>query len=160
MSISLARIDSRLLHGIVATQWTPQVSPDRVMVIDDEFADDPVKKEGMKLGKPTGVALSIISRAAAYANFSSRKYDGQKVFLLVRDPQIILGLLRQGEKISKLTLGGTLVPEAEAIKVSKRAYVKKEEVEVYRAIAKFGTQITVQFVPNDPEEHLSKYISL
>lgn len=160
MSVSLARIDSRLLHGIVATQWTPQVSPDRVMVIDDEFANDTVKKEGMKLGRPTGVALSIISRETAYANFSSHKYDGQKIFLIVRDPQIVLDLLKQGEKISKLTIGGTLVPETEAIKVSKRAYVKKEEVAVYQSIAKLGTKITVQFVPNDPEENLSKYITL
>lgn len=160
LSISLARIDSRLLHGIVATQWTPQVSPDRVMVIDDEFADDPVKKEGMKLGKPTGVALSIISRGTAYANFGSHKYDGQKVFLLVRDPQIVLDLLKQGEQIPKLTIGGTLLPETEAIKVSKRAFVKKEEVKIYQEIAKFGTKITIQFVPNDPEEHLSKYITV
>lgn len=160
MSISLARIDSRLLHGIVATQWTPQVSPDRVMVIDDEFANDPVKKEGMKLGKPSGVALSIISKATAYANFGDHKYDGQKIFLIIRDPQIALDLLKQGEKIPKMTIGGTLVPATEAIKVSKRAFVKKEEVEVYQMIAKFGTDITIQFVPNDPEERLSKYIAL
>jgi len=159
LSISLARIDSRLLHGIVATQWTPQVSPDRVMVIDDEFANDPVKKEGMKLGRPTGVALSIISRATAYANFGSHKYDGQKVFLLVRNPQIVLDLIMQGEKIPKLTIGGTLIPETDAIKVSKRAFVKKEEVEVYRAIMKSGTEVTIQFVPSDPEERLLKYIT-
>ena len=160
MSIILSRIDSRLLHGIVATQWAPSVGPDRLMIIDDEFANDPDQKEGMKLGKPAGIALSIISKDTAYTNFGNHKYDGQKVFLVVRNPQIILDILKQGEKIDKLTIGGTLIPETEAIKVSKRAYVKKEEVEIYQSIAKFGTEITIQFVPSDSEEKLSKYIKM
>ena len=160
MSIVLSRIDNRLLHGIVATQWTPMADPDRVMIIDDEFANDPIKKAGMKLGKPAGVALSIISRETAYGNFKIHKYDGQKVFLIVRDPQIILDLQNSGETIKKLTVGGTVVPETEAVQVSKRAYVKKEEEEIYRKIAKNGTEIKVQYVPSDTEENLSKFISL
>jgi hypothetical protein len=58
MSIVAARIDNSLLHGIVATQWTPQYRPQyrpqRVMVIDDEYANDPTKKAGMKMAKPAG----------------------------------------------------------------------------------------------------------
>ena len=60
MSIVAARIDNRLLHGIVATQWVPQYRPQRVMVVDDEYAGNPTKKAGMKMAKPAGIALSII----------------------------------------------------------------------------------------------------
>ena len=38
MSIIAARIDNRLLHGIVATQWVPEFRPQRLMVIDDIVA--------------------------------------------------------------------------------------------------------------------------
>ena len=37
MSITLGRIDFRLLHGIVATMWAPQSGAQRVMVIDDKL---------------------------------------------------------------------------------------------------------------------------
>ena len=37
MSITLGRIDYRLLHGIVATMWAPQSGAQRVMVIDDKL---------------------------------------------------------------------------------------------------------------------------
>ena len=60
MSIVLGRIDYRLLHGIVATMWAPQSGAQRVMVIDDKVANDPVIKESMRLGKPAGMACSII----------------------------------------------------------------------------------------------------
>lgn len=86
MSIIAARIDNRLLHGIVATQWVPEFHPQRLMIIDDEYANDPTKKAGMRMAKPAGVALSIINRETAYANFAAGKYDGHTVFVVVRDP--------------------------------------------------------------------------
>ena len=44
MAIVLTRIDNRLLHGVVATQWAPSTGCTRLMVIDNEVADDPQKK--------------------------------------------------------------------------------------------------------------------
>lgn len=160
MSIVLARLDNRLLHGIVAAQWTPRSGATRVMVIDDRVANDPVLKEAMKLGKPAGVALSIINRETAYANFKAGKYDGQKVFVVCDDPQIILDLIQGGNKISQAVLGGTAVPEnpEEAIPCGKRAYVLKKNVEIFKQIEELGTKVVVQFVPADKPEPISKYI--
>ena len=39
------------------------------MVIDDKTANTPALKEAMKIGKPSGVSLSIINRETAYTNF-------------------------------------------------------------------------------------------
>ena len=55
MGISLARLDNRLLHGIVASQWTPRSGANRVMVIDDKTANTPRKKEGMKIPQTSAV---------------------------------------------------------------------------------------------------------
>lgn len=37
------RIDDRMIHGQVATQWTNQLSANRIMVINNEVANDDVK---------------------------------------------------------------------------------------------------------------------
>ena len=108
MSIIAARIDNRLLHGIVATQWVPEFHPQRLMIIDDEYANDPTKKAGMRMAKPAGVALSIISRETAYANFAAGKYDDHTVFVVVREPQVVLDLQEAGQKVPRLTVGGTV----------------------------------------------------
>lgn len=162
MSIKAARIDNRLLHGIVATQWVPEIKPQRLMIIDDEYADDPTKKASMRMAKPAGVALSIINRQTAYANFAAGKYDDHTVFLVVRDPKIVLDLLEAGQTVPTLTVGGTVDPAegVGATQVSRRAYVTDDEVGVYRAIAAHGTSITVQYVCADKSEPLSKYVQL
>ena len=38
IKIVLARVDSRLLHGQVATAWTKSVNPSRIIVVSDAVA--------------------------------------------------------------------------------------------------------------------------
>lgn len=162
MGIVSTRVDNRLLHGIVATQWAPIIGAQRVMVIDDHIASAPLLKSGMQMGKPAGCALSIITEKTAYENFAAGKYAGHSVFVIVQDPQILLNLVNQGEQVPKVVVGGTVAPEegTEAVQVNRRAWVTREQEDVYRALAAAGAEITVQYVPQDKAEPLGQYISL
>lgn len=162
MSIIAGRIDNRLLHGIVATQWNAELKPQRIMVIDDEVATSEVKKGSMRMAKPAGAALSIITHETALANFKAGKYDGHTVFVIARKPQTFVDIIEAGQKLPKLILGGTVVPaEGEAAtQVSRRAYVLDEDVPAYQAIAASGTDIEIRFVPADKAERLSDHIAL
>lgn len=162
MSVIAARIDNRLLHGIVATQWVPEYRPQRLMVIDDEYADDPTKKAGMRMAKPAGVALSIINEQAALTNFKAGKYDDHTVFVVARSPKTILHVIETGRDVPKLVVGGTVTPPegVEAMQVSRRAFVRADELEDYRALASKGCELSVQYVPSDKPEPLSNTITL
>lgn len=157
MSIVGARIDNRLLHGIVATNWAPQMNATRVMVVDDEVATDPEKKQVMKLGRPAGMAISIITREVALENFKKHKYDRQKVFIVSKTPEIFLDLLKQGEKISELVLGGTLTYE-DGIKVTKRAYIRQNEIAVYKGILDLGCRIISKYIMQDETVDVSRFL--
>ncbi|CAM3157400.1 PTS system, mannose-specific IIB component [Lactobacillus bombicola] len=148
MAIVGARIDNRLLHGIVATSWAPDSNATRVMVVDDGVANDPQKKQAMKLGRPSGMAVSIITKQKALDNFKNHKYDRQKVFIVSQTPDVFLNLIEQGEKISELILGGTLTFD-DAIKVTNRAYIKSKQVDTYKEIIAKGCKIISKYVPQD-----------
>lgn len=162
MSIISARVDNRLLHGIVATQWAPFLGAQRVMVIDNHIANNPTLKSGMQMGKPAGTALSIINEETAYKNFAAGKYSGHTVFVLVQDPGILVNLSRQGEKIPAVVVGGTVTPPegVPAVQVSRRAFVTREQEQDYRELASAGAKLTVQYLPKDKEEPLSRFIQL
>lgn len=152
-----ARIDNRLLHGIVATSWAPQSNATRVMVIDDEVANDPQKKQAMKLGRPAGMAVSIITKQTALDHFKEHKYDRQRVFIVSQTPDVFLDLLKQGDKFDTLILGGTLTFD-NAIKVTKRAYIKPEQVDTYKAILDQGCKIISKYIPQDDDVDVSKFL--
>ncbi len=52
------------------------------MIIDDATANDEVRKAAMKLSKPSGQALSIITEEKALTNFKAGKYDNHTVFTM------------------------------------------------------------------------------
>lgn len=160
MSIVLGRVDCRLLHGIVATMWAPQSGAQRVMVINDRTANDPIIKESMRLGKPAGMACSIITEETAMKNFKAGKYDDHKVFVVCEDPNVFLRLQEEaGQKIPRIVIGITRDRDA-GTKVSSRASVKDEEKPVYKKLIENGCEVDVQFTTTDKAVKLSHAMEL
>ena len=159
MSIVLGRVDYRLLHGIVATMWAPQSGAQRIMVIDDHTANDPIIKESMRLGKPAGMACSIITEETAIKNFKAGKYDDHKVFIVCEHPETFLKLQEAGQKIPRIVIGITRDCDA-GTKVSSRASVKDEEKPIYKQIIEHGTEVDVQFTTTDKAVNLTQAMDL
>ena len=60
LKINLARLDTRLLHGQVATAWTPDSKADRIIVASDSVAKDELRKELIKQAAPNGVKANVV----------------------------------------------------------------------------------------------------
>lgn len=56
----LSRIDSRLLHGQVATAWTKTVQPTRIIVVSDAVAKDNLRKSLIQQAAPPGVKAHVV----------------------------------------------------------------------------------------------------
>ena len=153
MGIVLARIDNRLLHGIVATQWAGRSGAQRIMIIDDTVANNELTKASMKLARPTGMAISIITEETALNNFKAGKYNDHTVFVLVKKPETLV-------KIPELVIGGTVKPAEgeEAVKLSQRAYAKPDDIEAYKKLKAAGTKLYAQYVPADAEVSIDEFL--
>lgn len=160
MAVTLARIDNRLLHGIVATQWAGKSGAQRIMIIDDGAAENELTKASMKLARPTGMAISILTLKKALENFKAGKYDGHNVFLIVKSPLTLAALAEQGVKIPELVVGGTVKPkdESRAVKLYQRAYATEEELKAYRELKNRGTRVYAQYVPADAVVKLDEFL--
>lgn len=69
MTVVEARVDQRLIHGIVVNQWNSKLNPKRFMIIDDIVSNQPEIKNSMRMAKPSGKSMSIIDTQKAIANF-------------------------------------------------------------------------------------------
>ena len=105
MTIVGCRIDGRLIHGQVANLWTTKLNVSRIMVIDDEVAQNDIEKSGLKLATPPGVKLSILPVAKAAENILAGKYDSQRLFIVARKPDRYLRLIEAGVQIETLNVG-------------------------------------------------------
>ena len=73
MKILNIRVDDRLVHGVVATNWIPRLNVDRVIVIDKESANNQMLKSVLRMATPKNVNLSVITLEKTLDNFKINK---------------------------------------------------------------------------------------
>ena len=62
-NILLTRIDNRLIHGQVATQWTSTIGANLILVANDDVAGNKMRQKLMDMAAPQGVATRYFSVA-------------------------------------------------------------------------------------------------
>ena len=157
MTIVGNRIDGRLIHGQVANLWTTKLNISRIMVVDDEVAENAIEKSGLKLATPAGVKLSVLPVAKAAENILAGKYDSQRLLIATRMPYRMLTLVEAGVPIETLNVGN-MSQTPETCSITRSINVIDEDVVVFNKLHEKGVTITAQMVPNDPVEDFMKLL--
>lgn len=143
------RIDERLIHGQVAGIWSTSLNTQRIIVINDEAATDPLQKSSLRMAAPTSMRLSVLTIKNAVKNINSGKYGKQRLFILFKNPADVLRFIEEGGNINRINVGN-MSHKNGAREVTKSIKVTKDEEVVFHKIAEHGVDITAQLVPNDP----------
>ena len=80
MEIKLARVDFRLMHGQVVTNWIKQVNADSILIIDDELAKDKFLGQVFLMAAPPGIKVAIRSIESATKGILNNVYKDKKLF--------------------------------------------------------------------------------
>ena len=151
------RIDDRLIHGQVAMFWTNELHASRIMVINDEVANNTMQKSLLRMAAPANVATSIITREKAVANISSGKYEGQRVLIVVKSPVDILYLVNHGLDVTSLNVGN-LSGRDHTTSIRPNINVTDEEMDAFKQLLDKGIEITTVMTPNDTKTYLKDQI--
>ena len=151
MTVVLARVDQRLVHGVIVNAWYQYLQVNRFMVIDDEVSKNENMKTSMRIVKPAGTGMSIIDTEKALNNFKAGKYDNQRVLVLVKEPETIVKMLEAGIEIPKVNLG-IIFKSDDRTQLTKFIALNEKEKTDLNKIHEYGVPIKLQFVPNDPEK--------
>ncbi|WP_125707688.1 PTS system mannose/fructose/N-acetylgalactosamine-transporter subunit IIB [Lacticaseibacillus porcinae] len=157
MAIIHARVDQRLIHGQVATVWSRLTKADRIAVINDDAVHDDMQIAALKLARPTGVKLVIMSIRRALISLTNGKYDDERVFLLTQSIQDMRALIDGGIKVDALNIGNIANHDgAKAIKPS--VYLNAQDIEDIKAIKAHGVKVTAQMVPTESDADIETLI--
>jgi len=157
MTITAVRIDGRLIHGQVANLWTTKLNISRIMVIDNEVAENDIEKQGLKLATPEGIKLSVLPVEKAANNILNNRYASQSVLIITRKPKPLLQLIDAGVEIGKINVGNMSQNE-ETKTITKSINVEKEDMEIFQELDNRGIELTHQMVPNSNEEDFTSLL--
>lgn len=156
-NIVLTRIDNRLLHGQVATQWTKAIGANLILVANDEVSQNKMRQGLMDMAAPTGVAtrywtiqktIDTIHKAA----------DRQLIFLICENPTDVLKLVEGGVPINKVNIGNMHMAEGKR-QVAGTVAVDDKDVEAFKALRDKGVELEIRKVPTESKESIEKLFS-
>lgn len=153
----LARIDSRLLHGQVATAWTKTTNPNRIIVVSDGVAHDNLRKSMITEAAPPGVKANVVPIGKMIQVAKDPRFGNTKALLLFETPQDALAAIKGGVDIKELNIG-SMAHSVGKVAVSKVLSLGKEDVETFEELKKLGITFDVRKVPSDSKDNMDAII--
>lgn len=148
----LARIDTRLLHGQVATSWTKSTNPDRIIVVSDNVAHDKLRKQMIIEAAPSGVKAHVVPIKKMIEVSKDPRFGNTRAMLLFENPSDALETIKGGVNIETLNLG-SIAHSAGKAYLTQSVAMGKEDVLAFEEIKKLGVKIDVRKVPTEKGEN-------
>lgn len=153
----LARIDTRLLHGQVATAWTKAVQPNRIIAVSDSVAHDDLRKNMIEQAAPPGVKANVVPVDKMCKVDKDTRFGNTKAMLLFETPQDALRAIEGGVEIKKLNLG-SMAHSIGKVALTKAVSMDKDDVETFEKLLALGVEIDVRKVPSDSPENFNEIL--
>lgn len=154
----LARIDTRLLHGQVATTWTKATNPDRIIVVSDHVSQDELRKKLIEQAAPPGVRAHVIPLDKLAAVAKDPRFGATKALLLFENPQDVLAAVEKGVPLGEVNVG-SMAHTVGKVLVSTALSMNQDDVETFKKLRDAGIAFDVRKVPADKPADLFKLIA-
>ena len=154
----LARIDTRLLHGQVATNWTKATNPNRIIVVSDSVSKDDLRKKLIEQAAPPGVRAHVIPLDKLVQVYNDSRFGDTKALLLFENPQDALAVIEKGVEIPELNIG-SMAHSVGKVQINNVLSVDQADVDTYKKLRDLGVKFDVRKVSGDSPSDLFKLIA-
>ena len=154
----LARIDSRLLHGQVATAWTKTMQPTRIIVVSDAVAKDNLRKKLIQQAAPVGVKAHVvpIDHMIKLAK-DDQHFGGQRALLLFENPQDLLKAVEGGVPLKTVNVG-SMAHSVGKVQPNKVLAFDQNDIDTFKKLEQMGLDFDVRKVPSDSKGNMNEII--
>ena len=149
--IRLTRIDNRLIHGQVATQWCGVVGANLLLVA---VAADEFRQGLMNMAAPA-YAQTRFFTIEKTINIIHKASANQHIAIICESPQDVLKLVEGGVPIKKLNIGNMHMAEGKR-QVATSVAVDDDDVATFRKLQDLGVELEIKRVPDTPAESTEK----
>ena len=148
----MCRVDTRLLHGQVATTWTKQTNPDRIIVVSDGVAHDELRKTMIQQAAPPGVKAHVVPIKKMIEVAKDPRFGATKAMLLFETPQDLLACVEGGVDIKEVNLG-SMAHSVGKVVVTQAIAMDQDDYDTIEKLAAKGIKFDVRKVPADSPEN-------
>ncbi|MFV0379869.1 MAG: PTS N-acetylgalactosamine transporter subunit IIB [Anaerorhabdus sp.] len=153
-NIVLTRIDNRLIHGQVATQWCGVVGANLLLVANDAVSTDEFRQGLMDMAAPAYAQTRYFSIQKTI-DIIGKASDAQKIALICETPQDVLRLVEGGVPIKHVNIGNMHMADGKR-QVATSVAVDDADVDAFKKLQDLGVELEIKRVPDTAKEDINK----
>ncbi|MCL7710800.1 PTS mannose transporter subunit IIAB [Actinobacillus pleuropneumoniae] len=153
LTIGLARIDARLIHGQVATRWTKESRVTRIVVVNDDVAKDTVRSTMLKSVAPPGVTAHVVPVDKMIRVYNNPEYAGERMMLLFTNPTDVVRLSDAGVTFESINIGGMAYKDGKKM-ITSAVAVDDQDIDAFKTLDAKGIELDVRKVSNDARQYM------
>ena len=149
MSISLIRVDDRIIHGQTTTRWSKLRPVQSIMAIGDDVAKDELRKRVLKAAAGN-LKVGIYSVDQAIDKVQ-RAIDSDKDFFIISNSlQYLARLVEKGVNLGKKEINiGPMNSRPGAKVLGRTVAIDEKDYEAFEYLESKGYVIQFQLLPDD-----------
>ncbi|MGG5333563.1 PTS system mannose/fructose/N-acetylgalactosamine-transporter subunit IIB [Enterococcus sp. AZ163] len=148
MTITLARIDDRVIHGQTTTRWTKARSVQGVLVVGDDIAQDDLRKRVLKAAAGN-LKLGVYTTEQAVESIPKGKNSTKDFFLISNSPQTFAKLVEMGVDFGKKLNVGPMNTREGAKVLGRTVAIDQKDYDAFEYMDQQGIEIGFQLLPDD-----------
>ena len=156
MSIVLARVDDRLLHGQVVEGWAPHVRAEAIAIVSNTICVDEGRCRLMELVSPENIELCVVPSRSLVDVLS--RFNAANILLLFQDMETVLEVIDMGVVLEHVNVGN-LHHLKGGIEVAPSVYMNQKDLEVLERLADMGVAVEAREVPDGRSFDLVGYLA-
>ncbi len=140
------RIDNRLLHGQVVQYWIPFIDVDRLVIANDEAANNPTMSTVYRMAIPGRVDLSVVPVSDLAREIHAGK--AATTLILISDVSDVARAEMSGLSFDRLVLGNVHAAPGRT-RITDSVYLSKEEIDTLVRFRLNGGRVEIQTFPGE-----------
>lgn len=146
LDISMVRVDERLIHGQILIKWIQVKNASRILIIDNDVADDPVMKNILNMSVPESIDLDIYDLKEGIKVLTEDKSD-DNVIVLVRNLWIVRSIHQGGVQIKEVNIG-RLPSGTGKRKIHPNIFLSDRDIDIIDYFKQKDIPVVIQVVPD------------
>lgn len=155
MSVVLARVDDRLVHGQVVEGWVPYVRAGAVIVASDEVSHDPQRCRLLNLIVPEHLHLMVVPLRDL--GKVVKRMKSVNLLLLFEDLSDVVSAMKTGVDLDRVNLGN-LHHVRGGFEVTPAVFLNRKDIQIVRDLSEKGVKVEAREVPESSPFDLMDFI--
>lgn len=148
MTVTMFRVDDRLIHGQTITRWAVERPVYGILVVSNDVANDDLRKRVLRAAAG-GKKIGIYTEEQGVDKVKKAIETDRNYYVISDSPTVFANFIKKGVKIEDHLNVGPISSRKDRQNVARNVSLNKEEFNAFEYLDDQGINIQFQLIPTD-----------